>query len=165
MIKIKGSAVTILTGPLDAVRDFHAVAKHTGDREQALPPASQWPNAADLLWNLSCSAPFQPTAETPLYSVQSAPGRFPFRHCSQPVTSAHVGGTVPDAFTSAFQAPCQSTKHLILFFFFYSLHRSNYNAKRFAEWGKVRGCMESVCHVLVGIFLFPVPNNGEKSTR
>lgn len=46
------------------------------------------------------------------------PGRFPFRHCSQPVTSAHVGGTVPDAFTSAFQAPCQSTKHLILFFFF-----------------------------------------------
>lgn len=118
MIKIKSSAVTILTGPLDAVRDFHAVAKHTGDREQALPPASQWPNAADLLWNLSCSAPFQPTAETPLYSVQSAPGRFPFRHCSQPVTSAHVGGTVPDAFTSAFQAPCQSTKHLILFFFF-----------------------------------------------
>ena len=60
-----------------------------------------------------------------------------------------------------FELLCQSIEHLVLIFF--PLHRSKYNAETLAEGTEIR-CMESVCRVLVGIVLFPVPNNGEKST-
>lgn len=53
MIKIKDSTAMILTGPLDAVRNLHAVAKHTGGSRLCLLLPSG-PNAANLLWNLSC---------------------------------------------------------------------------------------------------------------
>lgn len=133
MIEIKGSTVTIFTGPLDTVRGFHAVAKHRGDSGLCLLLPSG-PKAADLLWEplLLC---FPAGCRDSFVSGTISPGGFPF--CRVPSLSLLLMLVALSSMLSHlhFELPYQSIEHPI----FHSLHRSNYNTKTFAEWAKA-GC-------------------------